>query len=1035
MIILITSCKNNEKYREALRQTWLKDISLPYFFLIGEAENTHTEDDVLHLEVGDDYNYIPDKQLAAFKYCLENLQFENIFICDDDTYVCIDRLLDSDYKHHDYYGGGPVRMWDQPYYALGGPGISLSKKAIKEIVANGKKYLRVPVAHNVSVCNVCHEEQYWGDRFIGITLNKAGIEPFYDERFVDITIDPLAGTPKQYNDIISYHGKSTTPKIIVNPKDIEDIHSHFQKPLRLIRVAMIVDQWSKGGAEKEFADMILDADPNKVKYVGVAMNIAWEFYLRNDLKGKMPPFHTHENRGYNTAIDKDYLNLHETFEEAIQEATKEADVIIKWHTYNLFLENINKPSILLSNATAWYTETKYKKIHADKYVGNSRRSTEWLPKQATDKLVIYSGHSEDRIKPIKGRNHFRDNHGFNESDKVISHIGRINLDKNLKPLCQAVGSLSEEWKLLLVGRVPIFHKEELEEILEEYLPNRYKLVSWIDNVGDAFAASDVFVLSSFYEGFSNALAEAWMSKTPTVFSRCGSADELIEKYGNIGIDVATDASAELLAESIVKAPLNVEGTENAYNMIKTFTREKAARKWERCITSTCYNRKTLKVGLLIPNLSFGGLKTWLESLVKNTSRGDMEYIIIKPEGCYIESNIDTVLNLSPHADMHIEENKPEFAKSVKNLKLNNVYFYENHFDLISGSTKNLDAIVTWGIEDLASLVSNLNIPIIMCSHYADEWNKKTLKNTCHVGTNFVAVSKTANIFPNEIKNSVSIINNAPKNLVVDKAKSETKSSWGVKSGDILIGFIGRWEYQKNPLALARAIKELPKQYKAVFIGTDWRFDKLADLENWDCDYDDKGSLINPTYKDNLNELLPSERYVLVPPQENIANCYNALDLVIVPSRSEGFGLTILESWMMKKPLVCTDVGIYKELGNFRNLGTKIKPFDSGKTIATAIEKALDTNEADLQSAKDLAFKKFNNINFINNWVNLIQKSVDNFKCYHTSILKSDPYFKIFELMKKHRTPKRVARALNIAKFPLPEREKEWTYLLVEKYLN
>jgi glycosyltransferase involved in cell wall biosynthesis len=547
-----------------------------------------------------------------------------------------------------------------------------------------------------NICNVSPQDQYWGDRFIGITLDKAGIKPFYDKRFVDITTDPLSGVPKQYNDIISYHGKSTVPRILVLPKDLENIHSHFQESLRPIRVAMVVDQWSKGGAEKEFADMILDADPNKIKYVGIAMNIAWEFYLRNDLKGKMPPFHTHEKRGYNTAIDKDYLNLHETFEQAIQEATKEADVIIKWHTYNLFLENINKPSILLSNATAWYTEAKYKKVYADKYVGNSRWSTEWLPKQATDKLVIYSGHSEDRVQPINGRDYFRDNIGFNEKDKVVSHIGRINLDKNIKPLCQAVASLSKEWKLLLVGRIPIFHKEELEEILEEYLPNRHKLVSWIDNVGDAFAASDVFVLSSFYEGFSNALAEAWMSKTPTVFSRCGSADELIEKYGNIGIDIATDASVELLAESIAKAPSNIEGTENAYNMIKTFTKEKAARNWERCITGACYDRKTLKVGLL------GKMEDWTKILLNNTSRGQIEYTIL-----------------------------------------------DENFD-----ASNLDAIITWGTS-LKPL--NLKIPIILYSSQED--NAEILRRNCYQGSSFVSNSEFKNLFPDEVKKSVSIINN------------------------------------------------------------------------------------------------------------------------------------------------------------------------------------------------------------------------------------------------------------------------------------
>jgi len=301
MIILITSCWNNKKYREALRQTWLKDVHCPYLFLTGGARKVHIEDDILRLTANDGYNFVPEKQLEAFKYCLDNYQFNHIFICDDDAYVCMNRLLDSDYHLHDYYGGGPVKMWDKPYYIHGGPGIVLSKKAIQAIVDNGEKFLHSPVASMVAVCNQTHEDQYWADRFIGITLDDVGIEPVYDQRFVDINFDPLIKIPKQYNNIISYHGKSRQPQITTSPDQIKEMYQHFQKPLKPIRVAMVLDQWAKGGAEKEFADMIIDADPDKIQYVGIALDIAYEFYLRNDLKGNLPPFHTYKRRGYNTA--------------------------------------------------------------------------------------------------------------------------------------------------------------------------------------------------------------------------------------------------------------------------------------------------------------------------------------------------------------------------------------------------------------------------------------------------------------------------------------------------------------------------------------------------------------------------------------------------------------------------------------------------------------------------------------------------------------------------------------------------------------
>ena len=360
MITLITSCEKNKEYREALRDTWLKDIP-HYLFLIGGAEETHIEGDILYVKAGDDYLSVAEKQLVAFQFCSKNYEFDYIFICDDDAYVCADRLMDCDYDSYDYYGGGPVRMWDIPYYVTGGQGVFLSYKSISAILNLGGKHLKSEIYSSVIRLNhkANKKDCFWGDRFIGLTLDEAGIKPTYDNRFVEMTLNPLSDVPKQHNNIISYH-ISNQKNNSMTPEKIRDIHNHFQTPLKPIRVAMIVDQWSMGGAEKEFVDMILDADPTKIQYVGIAVYSAWEFRVNPKHKHKMPPFHCC-CRNYETAIDNDLIK-HETFAEAVDAVSKDADVIIKWHINNQYVEAINKPSILISNATSWYTESNYQRI-------------------------------------------------------------------------------------------------------------------------------------------------------------------------------------------------------------------------------------------------------------------------------------------------------------------------------------------------------------------------------------------------------------------------------------------------------------------------------------------------------------------------------------------------------------------------------------------------------------------------------------------------------------------------------------------------
>jgi glycosyltransferase involved in cell wall biosynthesis len=1026
MFILITSCEKNQSFRDALRETWLKDVP-NYLFIVGGAEKTHIQDDILYVKAKDNYASIPEKQLQALQYCSSHIQFEHIFMCDDDAYVVVDRLLDSDYNLYDYYGGGPIRQWDIPYYATGGPGICLSKKAVNVIVDTGKNHLKTEVYISAAETNLCNTEDcFWGDRFIGVTLKASGIEPFYESKIVERCLNPYSPLPDPKNDIISYHCGRTEPRLAwLTIEKIKKTYDEFQKPQKPIRVALIINQWSMGGAEKEFADMMLDADPTKIQYVGVAIDNCYKFCVNKKYKHKLPPFHSGP-WFYEDAIDKDLIK-HSSYEQAINAVASEADVILKWHIANEYLEGIKKPTILICNATSWYTESTNNMCVADKYVANSAWSSKWFPKNAPqDKIeVIYSGHEEATVAPVEGREKFREQLGFAPTDKIVSHIGRINLDKNIPTLVESVGALGEDWKLMLVGHVVSFQEQRLKKMLDKHLPGRYKIVPWVDHVGDAFAASDVFVLTSYYEGFSNSLAEAWMSKTPSVFSRCGSANELMEKYGNIGIDVGTNVPVVELAASIEKAIENVEGTQNAYNMIKAFDKQKSARKWERCIKEVCYREKPIKVGFLMPNLSFGGQEVLVETLARGASKGCIQYTFFKPRGFGVPSEIDTIVKLSEFMDIYIEETEPHIAEKIREIGLNNVYFH-NVENLMVHAEK-MDAIVTWGLDNLEELVGNLKSPVILLSQCSDQWNKEVIKNTCHVATDFVATSEAANIFPDCMKKAVKYMGNpiAPKVENVTKTKDEVRKEWGANEDDVLIGFVGRWDYQKNPLALANGISGLPDNYKAVYIGTDWRYETLSDCEE---DY-----YRGPTYEKELNYRLSSGKYILVPYQKNIANCYNALDAVMVPSRNEGFGLQIVEAWTMKKPLICTEVGIYKSfIEDGLSYGTTINHDDPVQELAHAIKHSLTMSDEELERIKNRAFNEFNMVGVSNKWYSYLKNAVENSENKNAGI---DYKGIIQTLMPKYRTAKRIARRLNIIKFPHPEGHNGWDYTMVSEFLD
>ena len=141
ILIAIASCErdSNNGFNNAVRETWIKDCKVDYKFFRGIGNPTDKEDEVL-LDCKDDYLSLPEKTLEILKWSIEK-NYDYIFKCDTDTYVVLERLLNSDFADYDYIGhfnaalGRPNVVYQRLYtWASGGSGYFLSKKAAKIIV-------------------------------------------------------------------------------------------------------------------------------------------------------------------------------------------------------------------------------------------------------------------------------------------------------------------------------------------------------------------------------------------------------------------------------------------------------------------------------------------------------------------------------------------------------------------------------------------------------------------------------------------------------------------------------------------------------------------------------------------------------------------------------------------------------------------------------------------------------------------------------------------------------------------------------------
>lgn len=112
--------------------------------------------------------------------------------------------------------------------------------------------------------------------------------------------------------------------------------------------------------------------------------------------------------------------------------------------------------------------------------------------------------------------------------RVTLAVGRLGQEKGLDQLLEAFGALAlqnPEWDLIILGEGSEW--QNLEQLLDGLgLKGRVHLPGHVGNPGDWYARADLYVLSSRFEGFPNALLEAMSYGLPAVSFDCetGPAD-------------------------------------------------------------------------------------------------------------------------------------------------------------------------------------------------------------------------------------------------------------------------------------------------------------------------------------------------------------------------------------------------------------------------------------------------------------------------------------------------------------------------------
>lgn len=142
---------------------------------------------------------------------------------------------------------------------------------------------------------------------------------------------------------------------------------------------------------------------------------------------------------------------------------------------------------------------------------------------------------------------------FMQNLSVITSVGRLAPQKDLVTLISAFSKVKKEMdvKLMIIGEGD--ERGRLERlVLELGLSNDIEFLGHKENPHPYMRKSDLFVLSSAWEGFGNVLAEAMSYGTPVVSTDCPSGPAEILNFGEYG-QLVEVGNVTALAKAIISS--------------------------------------------------------------------------------------------------------------------------------------------------------------------------------------------------------------------------------------------------------------------------------------------------------------------------------------------------------------------------------------------------------------------------------------------------------------------------------------------------
>ena len=539
-------------------------------------------------------------------------------------------------------------------------------------------------------------------------------------------------------------------------------------------------------------------------------------------------------------------------------------------------------------------------------------------------VTVLNGVDDERLVPGADRASVRRELGLSDDAIVCLNIGSLTKQKNRCNLLDATARLSdiEALRVLVVGSGP--EKEDLEALAGELgLSGRVLFLGQRLDVPDLLAASDIFVLSSDWEGLPITILEAMATGVPCVATAVGGVpEELTDGVSGLIVEPGLPGALADAIRALARDPeLRTRIASAARDEFeRRFRAEQMVRQTEALYDMALSGRAAfatagrIKVLYVIGQLGRGGAERQTAELVKRLPRDLFEPVVCCLHGPDVLG--DEIEDAGVRV-IYLEKKRgvlsgatlrlAELIRRERPAVLHSYLFSANWRSLLAGRLMRVPLIIS-SVRNVDIHSSSVMVVI--------EWVLSGL--TDRVIANAVAVKdhvSRRHLIPAE---KIHVVYNG-----VSLARVNGRASAGAEASGRggRVAMIASLTPKKDHGTFLEAVRLITKD------APDARFRIVGD-----------GTLRDELARRVMSMGL-SDVVELTGARDDIGALLSEIDVSVLTSLKEGCSNVVLESMAAGRPLVVTDVGGNRELVEDGVTGYLVPPGDAAG-IASRVLKLL-----------------------------------------------------------------------------------------------